>query len=75
MTCYIAGQLEAVISFHWTFWETTVSCTESPKPFPCMKTVLHQKTHVQAILLLLLLLDLLKITLLFYHKSKQNHER
>jgi len=40
-----------------------------------MKTVLHQKTHVQAILLLLLLLDLLKITLLFYHKSKQNHER
>jgi hypothetical protein len=26
-------------------------------------------------LLLLLLLDLLKITLLFYHKSKQNHER
>jgi hypothetical protein len=24
---------------------------------------------------LLLLLDLLKITLLFYHKSKQNHER
>jgi hypothetical protein len=27
------------------------------------------------LLLLLLLLDLLKITLLFYHKSKRNHER
>ncbi len=73
MTCYIAGQLEAVISFYWAFLETTVSCAERPKPFPCMKTVLHPKIHVQATLLLLL--DLLKITLLFYHKSKQNHER
>jgi hypothetical protein len=40
-----------------------------------MKTVLHPKTHVQAILLVVVVVDLLKITSLFYHKSKQNHAR